>query len=144
MFIRLEPSSGVPIKRQIADQVRLACATGGLVAGDRLPSVRELARQLAVNQNTVLRVYEQLTAEGLLDRRHGEGTYMANGQHASDSRGGLRDQQMRILRNELQRVARRATELGVSRAELKKLIDETLKEHETEDRTQRRRGTKEE
>ena len=124
MFIRLEPASGVPIKRQIADQVRLACATGGLVAGDRLPSVRELARELAVNQNTILRVYEQLTAEGILERRHGDGTYVTNGRH-----GGLREKQMHILRSELQRVARRAAELGISRTELKKLIDQTLKEN---------------
>lgn len=127
MFIRLEPSSGVPIKRQVADQIRLACATGGLVAGDRLPSVRELARELAVNQNTVLRVYELLTAEGLLERKHGDGTYVANGQH-----GGLRAKQMQILRGELQRVARRASELGVGRSDLKKLIDEILKEESHE------------
>ena len=60
MFIRVEPSSGVPVTGQIADQVRTHCASGTLRPGDRLPSVRELARQLAVNPNTVLRVYERL------------------------------------------------------------------------------------
>ena len=124
MFIRLEPGSGLPIKRQIADQVRLLCATGGLAAGDRLPSVRELARTLTVNQNTVLRVYEQLTAEGLLERRHGDGTYIANGKHTN-----LRGKQEAILRQELARVAHRAAELGIPRTELKKLLDEVVAEN---------------
>ncbi len=119
MFLRLEPGSGIPIKRQIADQIRLLCASDGLKPGDRLPSVREMAQTLAVNQNTVLRVYEQLTAEGLLDRKHGDGTYVS--QHLP--RGG-RDKQMTLLRAELQRVIHRATELGFTKPELKKLMDE--------------------
>src|SRR5437764_302966 len=78
MFIRIETSSGVPITRQIADQIRTQCAIGALASGDRLPSVRQLAKELLVNQNTILRVYERLTAEGLLERRHGDGTYVAD------------------------------------------------------------------
>ena len=50
--------------------------SGGVRPGDRLPSVRELARELAVNQNTVLRVYERLCGEGLLEMRHGQGTFV--------------------------------------------------------------------
>src|SRR2546423_12012692 len=77
MFIRIETTSGIPITRQIGDQIRAHCAGGTLVAGDRLPSVRQLAKELLVNQNTILRVYERLTSEGLLERRHGDGTYVA-------------------------------------------------------------------
>jgi len=83
MFIRIETTSGVPITRQIMDQIRAHCAAGALTAGDRLPSVRVLARELAVNQNTILRVYERLTAEGLLERRHGDGTYVTASQPAA-------------------------------------------------------------
>src|ERR1700744_987354 len=78
MLIRIEASSGIPITRQIVDQVRARCASGALHPGDRLPSVRELARQLAVNQNTILRAYERLTAEGVLELRHGEGTFVSD------------------------------------------------------------------
>ena len=53
MFIRVEPSSGVPNTRQIADQIRAQCASGVLARGERLPSIRALARELAVNQNTI-------------------------------------------------------------------------------------------
>ena len=78
MRIRVETSSGMPITRQIAAQIRAQCASGVLQPGERLPSVRVLAAELAVNQNTILRVYERLTAEGLLERRHGDGTFVAN------------------------------------------------------------------
>jgi GntR family transcriptional regulator len=65
MFLRIEKGSAVPISRQIAEQIATLCASGSLQPGDRLPSVRELARELAVNQNTILRVYERLVGEGL-------------------------------------------------------------------------------
>src|SRR3982751_4220632 len=108
MFIRIEASSGMPITRQIADQIRTHCASGSLQAGDRMPSVRQLSKELAVNQNTVLRVYERLTAEGLLERRQGDGTFVAD----SLPPGRLRAQR-ELLRQEAQRLVRRATDLGI-------------------------------
>jgi len=77
MLIRIEKGSAVPISSQIAEQIATLCASGKLVSGDRLPSVRELARELAVNQNTILRVYERMVREGLLEMRHGQGTFVA-------------------------------------------------------------------
>jgi len=121
MFLRLETSSGMPIARQIADQIRTHCASGTLAPGDRLPSVRQLARDLAVNQNTVLRVYERLTAEGLLERRHGDGTYVADRLPP----GRLRAQR-ELLTQEAQRLARRAIDLGVSPPDLHELLDESF------------------
>ena len=88
MFLRIEKGSAVPISRQIADQIASLCASGGVQPGERLPSVRELARELAVNQNTVLRVYERLCGEGLLEMRHGQGTFVAG--RTSKSRHGRR------------------------------------------------------
>ncbi|MHC4800062.1 MAG: GntR family transcriptional regulator, partial [Planctomycetota bacterium] len=76
MFIRIESSSAVPIYRQIIDQIRYQIAGGELRPGDRLPSVRELARQLPVNQNTVLKPSDLLAGEGLLIRRQGDGTFV--------------------------------------------------------------------
>jgi len=77
MLLRIEKGSAVPISRQIEGQIATLCASGTLRPTDRLPSVRELARQLAVNQNTVLRVYERLVSAGLLEMRHGQGTFVA-------------------------------------------------------------------
>ncbi len=76
MFIRIEPSSAVPVYRQIVDQVKHQIANGTLRAGDRMPSVRELARQLPANQNTVLKAYDLLSREGLLIRKRGDGTFV--------------------------------------------------------------------
>jgi GntR family transcriptional regulator len=121
MNLRIEPSSGVPVTRQIAEQIRTQCASGNLRPGDKLPSVRELARDLAVNQNTVLRVYEKLTAEGLLDRRHGAGTYVSDEQP-----GGQLRQQKQTLRDEFARLVRRASLLGVTPDDLHQMLDRAL------------------
>ena len=73
MLVRIEKGSAVPVSRQIADQIRAQCLSGRLTPGTQVPSVRQMARDLAVNQNTVLRVYERLANENLLEVRHGEG-----------------------------------------------------------------------
>jgi GntR family transcriptional regulator len=121
MFIRVESSSGVPITRQVADQIRSHCAAGTLAPGDRLPSVRQLAKDILVNQNTVLRVYERLTAEGLLERRQGDGTYVAD----RLPKGRVKAQR-ELLAAEVDRLAHRAMDLGVAPAELRELLDESL------------------
>ena len=121
--IRIEASAGVPIARQIIEQIRAQCASGVLGGGDRLPSVRELARELAINQNTVLRAYERLTAEGLLERRHGDGTYVADRLPAGQLKA-----QRQILRDEISRLVRHALTLGVGPEQLHKLLDRSLEE----------------
>ncbi len=123
MFIRIEPASGVPITRQIAEQIRTQCASRNLRPGDRLPSVRQLAQELAVNQNTVLRVYERLTGEGLLERRHGNGTYVADRLPAGQLKA-----QRELLRQELARLVRRAAALGVEPGDLHELLDHALRD----------------
>ncbi len=119
MFLRIEKGSSVPISRQIADQIASLCASGGVEPGERLPSVRELARDLAVNQNTVLRVYERLSGEGLLEMRHGQGTFVSS--HASTSRTAMH--RARLV-DELRQIARQAVGLGLSSDELHELLAE--------------------
>ena len=111
----------MPITRQIAAQIRAQCAAGTLLPGQRLPSVRALAGELAVNQNTILRVYERLTAEGLLERRHGDGTFVAD--HVPTDQ---MDAQRQLLRQEIARVAELAKTLGVDPVELHHLLDNEL------------------
>jgi GntR family transcriptional regulator len=119
--IRIEASAGVPIARQIVEQIRAQCASGVLGGGDRLPSVRELARQLSINQNTVLRAYERLTAEGLIERRHGDGTYVVDRLPSGQLKA-----QRRILRDEIGRLVRHALTLGVQPAQLHEMIDRSV------------------
>lgn len=78
MFVRIESSSSVPIYRQIIDQIRYQVATGMLQPGDKVPSVRALAGELAVNQNTILKVYSELRNENILRVERGSGTMVAD------------------------------------------------------------------
>lgn len=121
MFLRIEKGSAVPISRQIAEQIATLCASGSLRPGERLPSVRELARELAVNQNTILRVYERLTGEGMLEMRHGQGTFVA----ARAKRGQLAVHRDRLV-DELRQVARQAVGLGLTADEVHELLAEAL------------------
>jgi GntR family transcriptional regulator len=75
--IRLDLRSGVPVYRQIMDQVRGGVASGALAAGDQLPTVRQLAVDLAINPNTVSRAYRELELGGMLDSQQGTGTFIA-------------------------------------------------------------------
>jgi GntR family transcriptional regulator len=74
--IALDGHSGVPVYRQIIDQVRGAVANGALQAGDQLPTVRQLAVDLAINPNTVVRAYRELELGGLLETNQGTGTFI--------------------------------------------------------------------
>jgi GntR family transcriptional regulator len=77
MEFRIDPGNRQPIYRQLAGQIRAAIATGKLACDDRLPSVRELSRELVINPNTVARVYTELEREGLLNTRPGLGVFVA-------------------------------------------------------------------
>jgi GntR family transcriptional regulator len=73
----LDLHSGMPVYRQIIDQVRGAIASGSLTAGDQLPTVRQLAVDLAINPNTVVRAYRELELGGLLETQQGTGTFIS-------------------------------------------------------------------
>jgi GntR family transcriptional regulator len=70
--------SGVPVYRQIVDQVRGAVAAGNLSAGVQLPTVRQLAVDLEINPNTVVRAYRELEYDGLLETHQGTGTFIGD------------------------------------------------------------------
>lgn len=76
MGFRLDPKSGVPFYRQIIEQVKFAIARDRLKPGDQLPTVRQLAVELAVNPNTVVRAYRELEIEGVLATQQGSGTFV--------------------------------------------------------------------
>jgi GntR family transcriptional regulator len=76
--VSVDLKSGVPIYRQIIDQVRSAIATGTLGPGDRLPTVRQLSVDLSVNPNTVSRAYNELELTGLVQTHMGSGTFIGD------------------------------------------------------------------
>jgi len=74
----LDLHSGVPVYRQLIDQVHTGMAAGSLTSGDQLPTVRQLAVDLAINPNTVMRAYRELELTGLLETHQGTGTFISN------------------------------------------------------------------
>jgi GntR family transcriptional regulator len=124
MHIRIQRGSPVPISRQIDAQIRAQILAGSLRAEDQLPSVRGLAHELAVNVNTVLRVYERLSADGLIELRHGDGTYVAPRRKGAGTAQLAR--RRREFGSELDALVRRALMLGVPAEELPQWLAESL------------------
>lgn len=75
---RLDAKSGVPVYRQLIDQVLVGAASGALAAGDQLPTVRQLAVDLSINPNTVVRAYKELEIRGFLETQQGSGTFLTD------------------------------------------------------------------
>ncbi len=84
MPILIDAKSGVPFYRQIIEQIKFAIARGNLAPGDRLPTVRQLAVDLSINPNTVIRAYRELEIEGVLDTQQGSGTFVGRRQPEVD------------------------------------------------------------
>src|SRR3954466_3536247 len=95
---RLDLHSGVPVYRQIIDQVMGGIATGALTAGDQLPTVRQLAVDLSINPNTVVRAYRELEIRGVLETQQGTGTFIA--QIKPEGREGERERRLGRLIHE--------------------------------------------
>lgn len=107
MFL-LNPSSGVPIYRQIVDQARRLVATGALAPGDKLPSVRAIATDLGINPMTVSKAYSTLDQTGIVVRRAGIGMIVAKA--AADRALAMEPETQTLVAN--------AKQLGISRADL--------------------------
>ena len=80
----LDLHSGVPVYRQIIDQVQAGVATGALGPGRQLPTVRQVAVDLAINPNTVLRAYREMEIRGVLETQQGTGTFISHRQPRPD------------------------------------------------------------
>lgn len=77
MDITISLADGVPIYKQIVNQIKYLAASGGLMPGEELPPIRTLALQLKVTPNTVVRAYDELEAEGVIHKRRGSGTFLS-------------------------------------------------------------------
>jgi len=118
MFIRIETSSSTPIYRQISDQIRYQIASGDLRQGAKLPSVRELAVNLAVNQNTVLKVYNELCRDKILKIERGDGTYVSSGEPDMTT-----EQRKTVVADLLRPGVVQAVQLRLSVHEVQQLVD---------------------
>src|SRR3954463_1563470 len=89
---RLDLASGVPVYRQIIDQVLGGMAAGTLAPGTQLPTVRQVAVDLSINPNTVIRAYRELEIRGVLETQQGTGTFI--GQVKAETREGERERRL--------------------------------------------------
>jgi GntR family transcriptional regulator len=108
MFVHVDPNSGVPVYRQIVEQIRFHIASGLLGSGDILPSTRAVSEELGVNPMTVSKAYSLLEQEGLLEHRPGRPLVVAR-----LDRRGLENEKEEQLRNLLEPVVAAARQLGV-------------------------------
>jgi GntR family transcriptional regulator len=119
--LKLSDASGVPYYRQIVDQTAELIRSGRLAPGSQLPSVRELATQLLVSLITTRRAYADLEAAGLLVRRQGSGTFVAE-----EVEMATREQARGEARRGIGDAVGRARRLGVDDTDIRRLVEEVL------------------
>ncbi|KPF59179.1 GntR family transcriptional regulator [beta proteobacterium AAP51] len=122
----IQTGSAEPIYRQLVEHVRRRVASGQIKAGDEIPSVRDLAQQLAVHPMTISKAYSLLEAEGLLERRRGLAMRVAP-QHQRAQPAASR---IELLRPALSRAAAEARQLQLPKATVMKLFSDILDEDE--------------
>jgi GntR family transcriptional regulator len=115
--IKIDPADGVPIYRQIVNQIRYSVASGLLEPGDELPTIRAFALMLKVTPNTIVKAYEELESAGIVQKRHGSGTFV------SGERTRLADRERRrIIELRIDALLTEAHQLDYSLEELFRLI----------------------
>ena len=119
MQLQLQPSSGVPVYLQIVQQVKYLVAAGRLGPGDELPPIRTLALQLLLTPNTVARAYLELERAGVVRKKAGSGTFVADSPPSV-----TRSQRQRILGERVDALLTEARQLGVSLDDVLELIRE--------------------
>lgn len=125
--ISVATGSAVPIYRQIADQVCRAVATGQLVAGEQVPSVRALAEELVINPNTVARTYADLIRDGVLEAQKGKGVFVARRRAVY-----TRAERLRRLDASLEAFVNEGIKLGFSPDELRDALGRKLRQFAAE------------
>lgn len=120
---RIATGSNLPIYRQIGDQVRKAVASGALVEGEQLPSVRALAELLVINPNTVARAYADLMHEGVLASQPGKGLFVAQRRQKFS-----KAERQRRLEQALEVLLQEVLFLDFSRAEIIEALQQKLNE----------------
>jgi GntR family transcriptional regulator len=117
----LNPANGVPIYRQIIQQIEYAVLADRLKPGDKLPTIRSLAVDLKINPNTIVKAYNELEIRGILTTQVGSGTYISDKRPMAED-----DSRRRKIDEVLGRFLKEMRDLGVDREKLMELIKETI------------------
>ena len=121
MFLYIDPSNGLAIYDQVVRQVKFAVAQGAVKPGNLIPSVREMARELAINPNTVARAYQQLQADGVLEQVRGMGLEVA-----ADAVKQCKSERHKMIQDRIRQVLVEAKQSGLEEDELRQIIEKQL------------------
>lgn len=121
MFFEINPSNGVPVYEQVSRQIMFAVASGSIETGELIPSVRELARELAINPNTVARAFRDLQDQDILQTVRGTGVAVSKG-----AKTKCVSARTRLIRERLRNVFEEARQSQLEDEELQKIIDAEL------------------
>jgi GntR family transcriptional regulator len=127
MFFHIDPHNGLPIYDQIVRQIKFAVAGGVLRSSEMVPSVRELARELAINPNTIARAYRQLQDDGVLNGVRGTGLEVAGGAAAR-----CREERIKLIRARLRQVLTEAKQSHLESGQVRELVEKEMKAIEKE------------
>ncbi len=121
IHIQIDPHSGLPVYRQVMDQIRYYIASGVLRAGEQLPSIRSLAQRLSVNPATVVKAYGELQHAGAIEISHGRGAFV------SDSAARMSDaQRKKTLRRSARQLAVEARQMGAGVELVRRIVAEEM------------------
>ncbi len=121
MFFNIDPSNGLAIYEQVVRQIKFAVAGDILRPGELVPSVREMARELAINPNTVARAYRDLQTDDVLESVRGTGLAVTTG-----ARDQCRTQRVELIRDRLRGVLTEAKQSRLDAEQLRTLVQDEL------------------
>ena len=124
LLFQIHPSSGLPIYRQLMDQVRTLIAAGRIPASEMLPSVRQIAEDLQINPMTVSKAYSLLERDGVLERVRGQGMRVAA---ITEVQSSVKQRQQ-SLKPLLEQVAAEAYQLNLTRDQVLAALNPFLKD----------------
>lgn len=124
MFFQIDTSNGVPVYEQVVRQVTFAVANGSLSSGEMIPSVRQLARELAINPNTVARAFRDLQDKGIVEQIRGTGMAVTSG-----AKTFCKSERTRLLRDRFSAAIDEAAQTMLDRDEILRLFESELDKH---------------
>ncbi len=126
MLLHIDYNSGEPISHQIAAQIKWMVVSGKLRVGDKLPSIRELARTLKINPTTVTRIYNELAGDSVITLRQGQGAFVSDGAPALPVR-----EIRRIVSDRARAMVVEGLRLGLNRQQIEQIVNEEFKKIRT-------------
>ena len=121
-MVRIDSESRVPLYAQIVEQIKAQIAAGQLTPGDQLPTIRQLATDLRINFNTVVRAYLELESDGLISTQRGRGTFVADSPE-EEALAKMRNEKMELI---IATALEELCNLGYSRQEVEQVFRRIL------------------